>query len=316
MSHQKDIFKALAALPNVWQTDAQVEWVIEGMLPAGSVNMFSSESGTGKTWVAYAMAGAVSRGEPFLDLTVKQMPTLYIDGENPMGVVKDRLMGLGVPETPNLHVWGGWNHDNLPFGPDDPRAEQFAGVTKGLIVWDSLIEFHPGEEVSASETRKYMKNFRKLANLGATILILHHAGKSAKSRQYRGSSDIKASVDTAYTLEKAAGSLGVVARDRLHRLKMTNFKSRFAEGRNFAMEFVAGEGFRNMEEPTKADAKDKAAILESLLTEDPINGTDFKKKAQNHKVSRSDAESFLKNWPHQGPGSKPNEKVYWRPKTE
>jgi len=30
-----------------------------------------------------------------------------------------------------------------PIGPSDTRAEQFAAKTKGLMIWDSLIEFHP-----------------------------------------------------------------------------------------------------------------------------------------------------------------------------
>lgn len=311
MSHKGGIFKALETLPNVWQTEARVEWTIEKMFPAASVNLLSSESGTGKTWLAYAIAGAVSRGVPFIGLPVKQMPSLYIDGENPQGVVKERLTNLAIPETPNLYPWGGW-HKDPPFGPENPNAEEFAEATKGLMIWDSLIEFHTGDESSASETRKYMKGFRKLANLGATVIILHHAGKGQKSRQYRGSSDIKAAVDTAYTVEKM-GALGTV-RPGLHRLKMVNFKSRFTEGLDFSMEFVAGEGFRNIGEGAKADARDKVAVLEGLLTEEPMNGTEFKDKAKLQNISRQIAESFLKDWPHHKPGSKPNEKLYWRPK--
>lgn len=312
MSHKESIFKALEALPNVWRTEARVEWTIEKMFPAASVNLLSSESGTGKTWLAYAIAGAVSRGVPFIGLPVKQMPSVYIDGENLQGVVKERLTNLGIPETPNLHPWGGW-HKDPPFGPESPNAEEFAEATKGLIIWDSLIEFHTGDESSASETRRYMKAFRKLANLGATVIILHHAGKGQKSKLYRGSSDIKAAVDTAYAVEKMGGALGT-ARPGLHRLKMVNFKSRFTEGLDFSMEFVAGEGFRNIGEGAKADAKDKVAVLESLLTEEPMNGTEFKEKAKLQNISRQTTESFLKDWPHQKSGSKPNEKLYWRPK--
>jgi len=46
-----------------------------------------------------------------------------------------------------------------------------------------------------------MNELRLLANRGATILILHHRSK-AEASKFRGSTDILAGVDLAYTLEK------------------------------------------------------------------------------------------------------------------
>jgi KaiC/GvpD/RAD55 family RecA-like ATPase len=295
-------------LTSVWDTEAKVEWIVDGMIPEGSVNLISAESGTGKTWFAYAMAGAVARGEPFLGLTVKQMPVLYIDGENPLALVKNRLSNLVIPKIANLGIWGGWAKEPPP-GPSEKVVEVFARESRGLIIWDSLIEFHTGEESSATDTRKYMKDFRKLANSGATILLLHHTGKSGTSKRYRGSSDIKAAVDTAYLLTKGTN---IVGSDRLRHLKMTNFKSRFAEGRNFQMEFTAGKGFCAVGDSNANDTNNDA-VLGSLITNEPINGTKFKLLARARGISREAAEAFLKVWPHQMAGSKPNEKLYYRP---
>jgi len=55
-----------------------------------------------------------------------------------------------------------------------------------------------------------MKHLRRLAEVGATILILHHRSKTEGSK-YRGSTDILAAVDVAYALEEVDGFL------RLHR---------------------------------------------------------------------------------------------------
>ena len=52
-------------LPSIWTLEQPIEWLIDGIIPLGSVNLITSESGTGKTWVAYAIAGAVARGEGF-----------------------------------------------------------------------------------------------------------------------------------------------------------------------------------------------------------------------------------------------------------
>ncbi len=290
--------------------EGKVEWVVDGMIAEGSVNLISAESGTGKTFLAYALAGAVAQGVPLIGLPVKQMPVLYLDGENPFALVKERLGYLAIPKTAGLHLWGGWVKEPPP-GPQERIVEEFAKTKHGLIIWDSLIEFHPGDEGNASETRKFMKGFRNLANLGATIVLLHHTGKSSTSKKYRGSSDIKAAVDTAYLLEKVATGLGS---DKLRRLKMTNFKSRFAPGTNFTMEFVQGQGFLVVGEPTKVGVQDGGELLKNLLAEEPINGTEFKRRAEAIGVSRDVAERFLKEWQHKGPGSKPNEKLYWLPK--
>jgi len=100
-----------------------------------------------------------------------------------------------------------------------------------LLIWDSLIDFHDGDEQSAKETRRFMKHFRALANAGATVIILHHTGKTETSQDYRGSSDIKAAVDTAYRLETE------FSLDKgIHRLTLRNFKGRFAIGRDFALD--------------------------------------------------------------------------------
>src|SRR5713101_3402089 len=180
----------IAQLPSIWTLEQPIEWLIDGIIPLGSVNLITSESGTGKTWVAYAIAGAVARGEGFAGHAVKQRPVLYLDGENPLCVAKQRLFDLGIPETNSLQVWGGWVCDPPP-GPDSAIIRDFVRQHRPLLIWDSLIDFHDGDEQSASETRAFMKHFRALANAGATVLILHHTGKTATSQDYRGSSDIK-----------------------------------------------------------------------------------------------------------------------------
>ena len=165
----------ISDLPSVWDFPADLEWLIEGVMSVGSVNLLTAESGTGKSWVAYAIAGAVATGKPFAGLAVQKRPVVYIDGENPNVVVKDRLSLLGIADIPTLKIWGGWVSDQPPR-PDDSRVIEFAAKEQGLLIWDSFVEFNPGDEMSATETRVFMKQFKKIANLGATVLVLHHTG--------------------------------------------------------------------------------------------------------------------------------------------
>ena len=121
---------------------------------------------------------------------------------------------------------------------------EYARQHRPLLIWDSLVQFHDGEEQSATETRASMTHFRALANAGATVLVLHHTGKTATSQDYRGSSDIKAAVDMAYCVEPEFTLMGCI-----HRLTMRNFKGRFAPGRHLGLEFVQKKGLVSCEVP-------------------------------------------------------------------
>jgi RecA-family ATPase len=85
-------------LPSVWDLESQPSWLVENLLAEGTVNLFSSESGTGKTWFAYYLAGSIANGLKVLGGETKQRKTLYLDGENPLFVVQQRLDGLWPSE--------------------------------------------------------------------------------------------------------------------------------------------------------------------------------------------------------------------------
>lgn len=227
----------LAQLPSVFSIPAHLDWCVDGMIAHGSVTLICAESGTGKTWLGYYIAGCIAHGFPVLGRKVRASNVLYLDGENPIYVVQQRLADLGITDSPNLCVWGGWNI-SPPVRPDSPLVVEFAGKHKGLIIYDSLIEFHSGSEQSSTETRAFMRSFRTLANLGATVIVLHHTGKADTSKQYRGSSDIKAAVDTAYLLARKSEDV-----EALRDLSMRCFKARLAPPQHFGMEFKKGQGF-------------------------------------------------------------------------
>jgi hypothetical protein len=47
----------ITKLPSIWTLESSIEWLIDDLIPLGSVNLITSESGTGKTWVAYVSKG-------------------------------------------------------------------------------------------------------------------------------------------------------------------------------------------------------------------------------------------------------------------
>ena len=298
--------EGVTALPLVWEMVAAIEWLIDGMIPRGSVNLISAESGTGKTWLAYAIAGAIAHGTNFVGRTTTRAPVVYLDGENPLFVAKRNLTDLGITTTPMLHIWGGWN-DEPPPGPDDERIIRFVRESdpKPCLVWDSLVEFNLGDEQSSTEMREFMKKFRLLTHLGATVIVLHHTGKSSTSKQYRGSTDIKASVDMAYVLT------GKPYRGKLHRLTMDPFKSRIAPGQKFAMEYRHGQGFVSIEVPTTADKPDPADVIRKIVTEHPrSNGSQIKELAKTHRIGKNTVDEILGNGEYAIEPGRGAEKLY------
>jgi archaellum biogenesis ATPase FlaH len=299
----------LSQIPSVWNLEAKLEWCVEDMIAEGSVTLISAESGTGKTWLAYYMVGCVAHGSPMLGRRVKQSKVLYLDGENPLYVVKQRLLDLGIPETPNLTIWGGWNI-SPPHGPLSTLVRDFARNHKGLIIYDSLIEFHPGSEQSSTETRAFMRQFRVLANLGATVVVLHNAGKAETARLYRGSSDIKAAVDTAYLLRRADDGS-----QKLGKLSITCFKGRLAPGQNFELEYCQKQGFIQCENfaPTKTVEE---IICEILGNHPRSNQSQVVKMALAQGCTKRQAEDCLRSGPwSKTPGPK-NSTLYSLPPEE
>jgi len=219
---EKQIF-AVRVLPLAWRMEGgRMEWIVEGLLAAGSVTLLSGDSGIGKSTLALQLAGCVAHGTPFLEREVMRRPVLYVDRENPLFVVKERLLRLRIPETRDLIVWGLWN-DPQPDGPGADSIVKFCTDEKPLVIFDALIAFHEGDEQSAVDTRKHMAKYRRLAADGAAVIVLHNTGKSESAQQYRGSSDIKAALDMAYLLEVIGeGTAGT----GLTNLRLVPFKTR------------------------------------------------------------------------------------------
>lgn len=148
----------------------------------------------------------------------------------------------------------------------DARLLHIARERRPLLIFDSLIRFHDSDENSATEMATVMQDLRALANLGATVIALHHRAKSETSR-YRGSSDIAGGVDTAFS----------VARDRQAGvLTLQCFKSRYVEEFTLTLRpDLAGTGeFVITDGPTVAPQKSAVERLAEAIRENPGQSQD------------------------------------------
>jgi hypothetical protein len=208
-----------------------VDWVVEGMIPAGSVVLWAGESGSYKTWLSLFLAKAVHEGDDFLGRKTVQRPVLYLDRENPSQLIQERCSLLGIQSSEAFRFWGGWQSDQPPM-IGDRRLLELARTMKPLLVVDSFIRFHAADENSATEMGRVMGEVRALANAGAVVVLQHHKPK-AEGTQYRGSSDIKAGVDIAFaiTCEKQEKTVSFQC-----------FKNRFGEETRITIKPKVDEG--------------------------------------------------------------------------
>jgi hypothetical protein len=239
---------------------APTEWVVDQIIPRESITLIAGEPGSYKSWLALALIRGALAGGEFLGRRCAAMNVLYLDRENPLTVVRERLAMLGVESLGDSKIWGGWVPDSPP-AIGDPRLLEIARKWRPLIIFDSLIRFHKADENSATEMAEIMQHLRALANAGATVVVLHHKPKSEGSH-YRGSSDIAGGVDTAFS----------VSRDRQAGvLKLECFKSRFIEEFSITLRpDLAGSGdFVVMEAPEAKAARDYAEKLAETIQAKP-----------------------------------------------
>jgi RecA-family ATPase len=119
---------------------------------------------------------------------------------------------------------------------------------KPVVVVDSFAGFSDGaDENDAAQVRAFMDGPRRLTDMGATVIVLHNSSvKTDTAKEYRGSSDFKASVDIAYHLVNLSSDPS-----RLSTLRLRAFKARFAVAPEIVLNYVDGEFRIDSREPTQ-----------------------------------------------------------------
>ena len=208
-----------------------IEWLVDGLIPRQTVTIIAGEPGCYKTWFAICLARSVSEGESFLGRRTSKCRVYYIDKENPKSLIISRLDLTGRAQ--DFEFWGLWSTPEPPLLGDS--AYQKIAKERPLVIFDTLLKFHTGDENSSRDMGRVSKMILKLRDAGATVLVLHHKGKS-QFNNYRGSSEILGSVDVAYSLSKGSGG------DKI--LTLNGFKNRFVPEPKLTLEVVStDEGF-------------------------------------------------------------------------
>lgn len=237
-------------------------WLIDSFIPEGSLVMISGPPGGGKSTIALAMAGAVSSGGTFAGFKTKQAPVLYGDRENPQVIAQSRVRQQGIVTDSQLLYWGNWVGVNgvKTDAPtlDNPMVIEYvkSAPVKPLIILDSMTAFYKGDENDSVKVRAFLNQARSLADAGASVLLIHHSGKAESAQEYRGSSDIPASLDVGFFAKK------INKGQMLEEMVVRPFKTRFIVADETVFQYDDGRfEVRQLSAEDKAKAKMKGGAI-------------------------------------------------------
>ena len=215
-----------------------------------------------KSLTALFMAAGIEAGTSVFGRKVmRKVPVLYVDRENPQATIGERRMRLGILAN-HIRYWGDWIDGMETPNLDDPRLEEFAVRERGVIIFDSLTDWLDGEsENDPSKMTEVSRKFRRLARLGAGVIVLHHDNKNGMG--YRGSTAIPAGSDMAVKMSK--NEVTGVVEIRTERFRMCaawELDIKFSFGEQFTVQVLKD---KPVDESHKQAANDGLALVAEVL---------------------------------------------------
>lgn len=195
-------------LGEMLNTPPAENWLIKSWIPSDSIIVIFGDSGTGKSFVTIDLLCHIAAGIPWLGSETRKGIVLYIAGEGQNGIIR------------RFKAWfehhghsGAVNNILLRTIPAalcdatataDLVAEIAAMPIKPVaIAIDTLARnFGPGDENATRDMNQFVAGVDaiRLATQAA-IITPHHSGHAEKTRA-RGSSVLKAAIDTEFCIEK------------------------------------------------------------------------------------------------------------------
>lgn len=185
--------------------------LIEPFLYADTVNLLVGPAGKGKSLVTLSLLRSLVTGHHLWGRfrVVSPGPVILFDEETPRPFLADRYTKIGIgPDLPLsiIHFQG------VQVDRPDHIEMILREVHKSkpvLVAFDSLIRFHRQPENDTTSMSRVMDAFRRIANVGTTVWILHHhkKGDAPIDQKARGATDIVAGVDIEFALTEKDGIL-------------------------------------------------------------------------------------------------------------
>ena len=175
---------ALASLTLKQRSPLLADWLCEG-----DYGIIFAPRGVGKTWFGLLIAKAVARGGRLGEWKAPEPASvLYVDGEMPPDLMRDRDKGLGSGEVQFLNHEILFDRTEKVLNITDPAVQEAILQKCGrdgikLVMLDNLSTLASGVKENDSFEWERLHNWllhfrrRKIA-----VVLIHHAGRSGEMR--------------------------------------------------------------------------------------------------------------------------------------
>lgn len=309
---EPDLLSSLLKWNDILSLDVKTEYLLDRLIPKGSITLLFGRGGIGKTSLCLQIARAIAEGLHYGDLQTLKTPAYYIDFENPLSVLKQRVECIG--NTDNVYVW------HISGNPQPPRLdtkewELYRQLPAGLLIFDTLRASHLSDENDSQDMAVVIARLKELREAGFTILLLHHTPKGNEGI-YKGSTALLDLVDHVLSIESVKNTEDEPIefdRDNLYRLGV-RIKTRYEPHHIFLKFNPEVKGFEIAKDP---DMERIEAIYE-ILKESPegLKQKDLKEKAKSElDLTESQVRKLLKKgegmaWDIQKGGEKNRALIY------
>lgn len=175
------------------------EWIVRGVLPRAELCVIYGESGSGKSFLALDLAGAITRGIEWRGKRVVPGRVVYVCAEG-AGGFKSRLRAYAAGHGCEMRTLPAVVSD----APNLLEAREAAALTHGILQWgnpdvvivDTLSATAPGGNENSGEDMGRVLSHCKFIHkrTGALVILIHHSGKDA-TKGARGWSGLRAAAD-------------------------------------------------------------------------------------------------------------------------
>ncbi len=209
--------------------------LVEGLLDQGALSILFGASNVGKSFVALDMAHAITQGRPWAGQGTAKVGVLYIATEGGQKIGQRALAlrkayGRGAEDAAFVVL-----PDSVDLFSSTADLSELIAVAKsiegiGMIVVDTLARvFGSGDESGTKDMNAFIRNVDRLRAATKThVMLVHHTGKD-ESRGARGSSVLRAAVDTEIEVTRSGddGAPGGTIRTTKQRDLDGNFSRSF-----------------------------------------------------------------------------------------
>lgn len=167
-------------------------FLLDRWLCDGDLGYIYAARGVGKTWMSMALLGAISGGQPLGAWRAGEKPckVLYVDGEMPLELTKNRTQVLGLEKSDVTFLHHEPVFDGMGEGLNIAREDHRLGITrlmesKGfkVLVLDNLSALANGLDENKGDEYDPVKAWLlDLRRRKVTVIVIHHAGRSGLMR--------------------------------------------------------------------------------------------------------------------------------------